>query len=1651
MTNSAISSVHVVISDRGWILERLAEELKRRLPYVSYDTTANPDAVIQYYMTYGTYKGRVSPHEIGLFTHLEQHEAVAKKFFDVASRVDLCVAMSRATEALLVGRASRTTVISPGVDLERFSPKLRIGVIGRTYHTGRKGEDLVAAVQDVPGIEWVFTGEGWPGPSQFVSEEDLPNFYRSLDYVLVPARIEGGPMCVLEALASGVEVIAPPVGWVPEFPHIEFRTGDAEDLRRVLLALLDKRAKLRQSVEAYTWNNWANQHHELFISMAGEKQILQERSAVTPVDMRAVVAVHGVEMTESAGGPSIRAPMTATALKRAGVDATFEHTSSFDPECADIVHIMNVWEPEACELLVQKAKKVGKPVVLSSIYLDLTEHDIYSQGVPGIFAHGADDRLVLPGYEALRARLAARRAEGTPSYEILPNYYGRIRKLLAQVDHVILLSQDELAKLRRIGAEPAEGSYSIVHNPVVATNFTEASPEVFEKAYGIRNYVLVVGRIESRKNQLTLAYALRDLPYPVVFIGHNNDGSYLNLVKSVSGPNVHFIGRLEPNSEILASAFAGAKVFCMPSWSEGAPLAALEAGATGARMILSDRSSEREYFGSHAWYCDPADPVSMRELVVRAYEEEYSDDDREKLKQHVRTRFNWDIYVRGTRQAYESAIKHHSAANSTTVPAPTSGRILFDLTTLAHRNGPPSGIARVEDRLAVELVNLYPDRVSFFLWNSHFKCFLPVPQEILHDGAVNLLRGAEAYSSLRNSDSRVPYDQMEFKPGDTVVVFGGAWIRNVEYLNDLQHIRKACGVKLVTTIYDVIQWKFMNWFPSGVGGEFATNCKRLISFSDRILTCSQKSKDDILQFAATEKVAPPAIDVFRLGDDAESIDPNASIQLDHVAPIIGRKPFVLYVSSIDVRKNHKLLLDVWERLAEKHAGQFPKLILVGSRGWGGDSIIERLDASPILKNIVHILHGINDVTLQWLYRNCMFTIYPSLYEGWGLPVAESLSLGKFCIVSDAGSLPEIAPGLVDMIDPRDFVSWVASIERYALQPHLLKAKQDTARSYRRQSWGDTAQTIGARLDGIKANVELAELPIGSQTFLGAPKGTSESDQATSGILVGGWGAPEPQGRWTIGSAAAFCFQVTEKKPVALSIFAFAYEGGDVGPQIVDVVLNGTVIAVWKVDKTERWLSAPLDHGLLVDGTKAVVRLNIRAPRVPRFHNVDSLDSRPLGLFVKSVAIEPILELRSGELVETGPISTDKLVLSLAGQEIQENKYLLLGIEATATGVLEVVADGQKFTKLQVPLGQKNLVLRLTDLGVDFGRPTILGIHSDRVDELRILEAGVFSRVPAEKLHGSTREQDWTADELKHVSWLGHPPKVGLNNDILLVQGNNVTLGMAGGWFTPEQNGTWSSGSRSSLHLALPKVSAKNLQVELTLDPFEWIFAFDHRAEFEILVGTAGVKKVWRTCSGVWTTSIPVATDEAVDDNGILRITLRGPVGIVAPNADPDNRPLSFKLISLNIRSAREIDLQPNATMLIGDDVRELLLDNWHRPEPNLVWSPGGDATKLRLPQLLDSSEVVSVALYIEVYAGLLARGPCSIRFLVGDTEVGSEVRSDPGSRPVVLRLPKSLIDPDLGTFVLSICTPDGISPFDHDGSLDGRPLAFNVQAVHYLA
>jgi glycosyltransferase involved in cell wall biosynthesis len=111
------------------------------------------------------------------------------------------------------------------------------------------------------------------------------------------------------------------------------------------------------------------------------------------------------------------------------------------------------------------------------------------------------------------------------------------------------------------------------------------------------------------------------------------------------------------------------------------------------------------------------------------------------------------------------------------------------------------------------------------------------------------------------------------------------------------------------------------------------------------------------------------------------------------------------------------------------------------------------------------LRGLSDAELQQAYRSCLFTVFPSLSEGWGLPIAESLAHGKFCVASDRTSIPEVGGDLIDYFDPSDDDDAVAKIERPLLDPGYLTAREARVRAeYRPRTWTDCVHALISKLD-----------------------------------------------------------------------------------------------------------------------------------------------------------------------------------------------------------------------------------------------------------------------------------------------------------------------------------------------------------------------------------------------------------------------------------------------------------------------------------------------------------------------------------------------------------------------------------------------------------
>lgn len=181
----------------------------------------------------------------------------------------------------------------------------------------------------------------------------------------------------------------------------------------------------------------------------------------------------------------------------------------------------------------------------------------------------------------------------------------------------------------------------------VDKRFADASPVQFEAEYGVSDFVLFVGVLSPRKNLVRTLQALRDIEKDIVVIGPGSN-DYVSSCKAAAGEDVHFVGPIDHEDPLLESAYAACNTFILPSWYETPGLAALEAGLAGAKVVITDRGSTREYFKDHAWYLDPSDAGSIRTAVSHAL----STDADDTLVNRIQENYLWTDTARETAVAY---------------------------------------------------------------------------------------------------------------------------------------------------------------------------------------------------------------------------------------------------------------------------------------------------------------------------------------------------------------------------------------------------------------------------------------------------------------------------------------------------------------------------------------------------------------------------------------------------------------------------------------------------------------------------------------------------------------------------------------------------------------------------------------------------------------------------------------------------------------------------------------------------------------------------------------------------------------------------------------------------------------------------------------
>lgn len=432
--------------------------------------------------------------------------------------------------------------------------------------------------------------------------------------------------------------------------------------------------------------------------------------------------------------------------------------------------------------------------------------------------------------------------------------------------------------------------------------------------------------------------------------------------------------------------------------------------------------------------------------------------------------------------------------------APQQGRVplvWMDVTTSWRaRSAQTSGTLRVEGKYAVALSQVMGPQLRFCRYRRTRKRFLPNatfsksesarsawperslerPRNLagasLRDMGRNFERGfrrlwgdglSGVFQKLDARTGTAPF--AEARSGDVLLLAGENW---TQYDFDLlRRIRDEQQVRLAVVCQDMIPVKCPQFFESEAFVErFRFYADFLVGNVDLLVAISNSTKADLVDYAQRRGGIHGRLETISLGADFDSrAMPERPAELPDLAP----GEFVVSISTLQSRKNFDLLYRLWRRLSEQSTPGLPKLIIVGRKGFGTADLLWQISHDPLVQQSIKVLHQVSDNELSWLYRNCLWTLYPSFYEGWGLPISESLAHGKYCLASNAASLPEVGQGLVKHLDPLDFRAWQEAVNELIRAPEvLIELEKRIATSYRAVTWLQSAEHLAAKLRELLA-------------------------------------------------------------------------------------------------------------------------------------------------------------------------------------------------------------------------------------------------------------------------------------------------------------------------------------------------------------------------------------------------------------------------------------------------------------------------------------------------------------------------------------------------------------------------------------------------------
>ncbi|MTI88007.1 MAG: glycosyltransferase [Balneolaceae bacterium] len=223
-------------------------------------------------------------------------------------------------------------------------------------------------------------------------------------------------------------------------------------------------------------------------------------------------------------------------------------------------------------------------------------------------------------------------------------------QICQMANHVVPNTLEEASMVEK-GFSVHSSAITVVPNGV-EKRFAEASDDLFSKTYGVNDFILFAGDAGApRKNVHMLLETANTFQTPIVIIGSFADNEYGQKCRKLAdkADHVQLIKTLDHSSDMLASAYAAARVFVLPSYFETPGIAAMEAALAGARIVITEKGGTKEYFRDFAEYINPNSKASLAEAIQKALAKPTD----HTLKNHLLQHFGWNQVAKQTVDVYK--------------------------------------------------------------------------------------------------------------------------------------------------------------------------------------------------------------------------------------------------------------------------------------------------------------------------------------------------------------------------------------------------------------------------------------------------------------------------------------------------------------------------------------------------------------------------------------------------------------------------------------------------------------------------------------------------------------------------------------------------------------------------------------------------------------------------------------------------------------------------------------------------------------------------------------------------------------------------------------------------------------------------------------